>query len=119
MSLQVLIAHSNPKSAKFLIDCFSEWGDQVWLASSLNEAEATLAQQQPELVVFHLSLLGNGWQPFPAHIQQHYPGTKILFTTDYPDPQQETLVKEKYGTRVFLRQPLTKNALEQALRGRR
>ena len=115
MSFQVLIAHSNPKSAKFLIDCFSEWGDQVWLASTVTEAEATLAQQQPELVVFNLSLLKNGWQALPENIQQHYPRTKILFTSDYPDPQNETLAKEKYGARVFLRQPVTKKTLEQAL----
>lgn len=115
MSARVLILQPDSKSAPSLVNYFTELDKQVWLATDPVEAKNILKQRSPELVVVDLHLLNNGWPDLVPQIQQKWPQTRLLFTTSYPDPQQEAEAKNKYGVHVFLRAPFTLTGLEQAL----
>lgn len=116
MALQVLIGQPAGKSTELLTNFFKEWGDEVSLATTAAEAHSLLEKNEPELVVVDLHLLNNGWKELLPEVRQRFPETKILFTSSYPDPQQETYAKEQYGARVFLRQPFTRAGVEEAIR---
>ncbi len=115
MSRQVLILQSDSQLAKQLSSYFTEWGDQVWQAASIAEAQVLLEQHKPGLVIIDLQLLANGWQDIGQHIPQKLSQTNLLFTTAYPNPQQEIQAKQIYDASVFLRLPFTRSKLEQAL----
>jgi adenylate cyclase len=115
MPFQVLIAQPPSSSAQFLLNLFREQGHQARHAPTLAEALSLLEQAQPELVVVDLHSTGQGWSDLLERIRSHFPQTKILFTSVYPDPQQELQVKERYGTQLFLHPPFTRTELEQAL----
>jgi adenylate cyclase len=116
MSFQVLLIQPDSKSTQFLVDYFTKWQDEVWHASMPAEANAILKQHQPDLLVVDLHLLSNGWRNLLSQIRQELPNSKILFTTSYPDPAQETRAKKEYHVRTFLRQPFSSAGVEQALR---
>lgn len=115
MSFQVLLAQPHSSSTQFLLNLFKEQGHQVRHAANPVEARSLMEQDQPELVVVDLHATNQGWSDLLERIQLHFPQTKILFTTTYPDPQQELWVKERYGAQLFLRPPFTRTELEQAL----
>jgi adenylate cyclase len=99
-----------------LVNYFTELHEQVWHASSPPNAHEILKQHEPELVVVDLHMLKDGWAELVHRVQHEAPETKLLLTTSYPDPQQESLAKNEFGTRVILRPPFTRAGLEQALR---
>ncbi|MBE7554478.1 MAG: HAMP domain-containing protein [Anaerolineales bacterium] len=115
MPFQVLIAQPHSSSTQFLLNLFREQGHQVRHAPTLAEALSLLEEAQPELVVVDLHSTGQGWSDLLERMQSHFPQTKILFTSAYPDPQQELQAKERYGTPLFLHSPFTRTELEQAL----
>jgi class 3 adenylate cyclase/CheY-like chemotaxis protein len=115
MSFQVLIAQPHSSSTQFLLNLFREQGHQVRHAATPAEALAFMEQAQPELVVVDLHAAGQDWSDLLERMQSRFPQTKILFTSAYPDPQQELRAKERYGTQLFLHPPFTRSELEQAL----
>ena len=115
MSRQVLILQSDSKSITQLANYFTEREDKVWHATNSAEAQVILQEHKPDLVVVDLHLLNTGWKEFVPQVRQEFPEAKLLFTTNYPDPQHETRAKKEYGARVFLRSPFTRTSLDQAL----
>ncbi len=111
----VMIVQSDLKSAQTLSGFFAERGDRVWQVTSPAEAHLFLEEHKPGLVVMDLQLSENGWQDVLHQLRQRFPDIRILFTTKYPDPQQELRVRE-YGAQAILRQPFTRVAVAQALR---
>ena len=116
MALQVLILQSDSNSAEQLANYFSELDEQVWQASTPTEAQTILKQHEPELVVVDVHMLNDGWAELVPNLQRELPDTKLLFTTNFPDPHQESQIKKEYGARIFLRPPFTRAGLEQAVR---
>lgn len=116
MSLQVLIVQPDSNSTHFMADLFIEWGDQVLHTTDIEAARTFLKQNEPELVVWDLHLAVDGSDKLLIEIHEQFPQTKILFTANYPDPQKESIARQKYGAQVILRQPVTRLAMEQALR---
>ncbi len=115
MPIQVLIAQPHSTSSQLLFDLFKEQGATVKHANTPAEALSLLEQSQPDLVVVDLHATDKGWSDLLEQAQQQFPPAKILFTTHYPDPQQELAATEQYGAQVFLRPPFTRVPLEQAL----
>ncbi len=115
MSLHVLIAQSDSKSTQLLASLFTERGDVVQLAETLNEGLSLLKRGKPDLVVLDLRLAKDGWGKMAKRAERYFPRTKILFTTDFPDPQLETDLTKKHQASALLRQPFTRTELEQAL----
>lgn len=116
MSLQVLIAQSDPKSVQFLVDAFSEWGDQVFQTTEPAQFHTLLTRYEPDLVVLDIHMLNDMWKNILADLRDKSPDTKILFTAKYPNSQAEFTARQEYGARVILRQPFTRLGLEQTLR---
>ncbi len=115
MLQQILMAQPDSTSTQILLKLFNEQGHSTRSALTPTEALALIKQLPPEVVVVDLHATDPGWLDFLKRVRQKYPQTKILFTTTYPDPQQELQAQEKYGARLFLRPPFTRAELEQAL----
>ncbi|MEM7342919.1 MAG: adenylate/guanylate cyclase domain-containing protein [Chloroflexota bacterium] len=116
MSLHILVAQPNSQSTQTLTNSFTEQGETVWQTEQLAEAQTLLTEGEIELLVVNLHLLADEWCDFIEESQQQYPDLKILYTINYPDPQQELIIKQRFGEQVFLRQPFTQTSIEQALR---
>lgn len=115
MSLQVLLAQSDPKLNLQLANYFTEREDRVWHAATPDEARTLLQQHNLDLIVVDIHQINNGWNHLVPYIQQQLPNAKLLFTISYPDPKQEARVKRDYGARTFLLPPFTRAGLEEAL----
>ena len=116
MAKKILIVQSDPKAAQTVMSFFAARGDQVQQVSDLSAAEASLEQHQLDLIVVDLHLLGNNGQSVQQESERWFNGTKVLFTTSYPDPERELQAKT-FGAKTFLRQPFTRNKLEAVLQG--
>ena len=115
MTRNVLIIHPDSRSTRILFEYFQERGDRVRQAATSDEAYTIVAQNKTELVLFDLHTADNGWRGILDNIRQASTNTKILFTSDYPDPQHELRAKKDFGARVFLQQPFTRARIAQAL----
>ena len=115
MSRQVLIVQPDSVSIQTLSNFFEARGDQVWHTTTSAELGPWLEQNKPELVVMDLHLLSDGWYEMLQQTWQKLPDTKILFTTNYPDPQQELDLKKQFESCVVLQGPFTRASIEQAL----
>jgi adenylate cyclase len=115
MSRRVLIALPDEKSTQLLVNLFQERGDQPQFITTPEETLIKIEQDQLELLVVDLRLVNNGWEDTVQQISHHFPKTKILFASNYPDPKLETKIREMYLTPTILRQPFTRTDLELAL----
>ena len=115
MPMQVVIAQSNVKSARALEKMLQEQGDTVWNAAQVDEIPDLIKQTDPALAIIDLHLEGETFSEMLSEIQSISPRTKLLFTSDYPDPEREPLAR-KYGVDNVLYQPFTRHAVKKAVR---
>jgi len=113
-SSRVLIFQSDPNTAQTLADFFTQRGDQIFQAASLNDAR-TLVRIQPEIIVIDSHLPDNQWLEFLQEVRREQPKARVLMTSNYPDSERELQAKE-HGAKVFLRQPFTRTRVEGALK---
>lgn len=85
-------------------------------ATDVETAYNQIKQFTPELVVADVHLLNNGHKVSDDLLKQELITTKTIFTSAYPDPQQEAHAKQAYSAQIFLRQPFSRAGIEQALR---
>jgi class 3 adenylate cyclase/CheY-like chemotaxis protein len=114
-SLQALIVQSDPDAARLLANFFTERGDQVWEATNLDEALTLVEKHKPSVALVDLHLPDNEWQAILQRLQQDYPAIGVIVTNRYPVLQREFRARE-LGARVVLRQPFTREWVENALR---
>jgi adenylate cyclase len=114
MGLRVLLIQSDPQSMQVLGKFFRERGDEVWESSELGPVEEILEQRRPNLMLLDIHYPGGDWLLFLKQAHQRYPDLKIILTNKYPDLQREILAAEN-GVNIFLRQPFTRNWIENAL----
>ena len=116
MGINVLLLNQDSEAIQPLVNYFIEWEDNVIPASTEAEARDFLEKFEPELVIIDLHLPNSNLDNLLPYIQKKCPNGKILITTNYPDPEQESRLKTNHSARVFLRQPFTRTAIENALR---
>jgi adenylate cyclase len=111
MSRHVIIIQSDQRSVQPFLAYFQAQGDQVWSATNSIEAQALLAETNPNLVVADLHLSGNGWQDVIRQVA----AADILFTTFYPDPDREQHARKICQSCAFVQPPFTPASIAQAL----
>ncbi len=115
MSLRVVIAQSDVKSAENLARYFVELGEQVWQAHDADEAIGLIEQLEPGIVVIDLHLAGDRFLSLLAFIRLEHPRARILFTSSYPDPERELAARE-FGAVTFLQPPYNRHQIRKAMR---
>jgi class 3 adenylate cyclase/CheY-like chemotaxis protein len=114
MGLHVLLVQTEYPSVQVLERFFQERGDQTWATLSLEEAKGMLDEHKPDLMLLDLHFQDGDWLAFLKTARLHFPKLKIIITNKYPDLQREILASE-HGVSTFLRQPFTRNWIENVL----
>jgi hypothetical protein len=85
MPIRVLLMQSDPTSAQAFSDYFLKRGDKVWKTAQIDQAEAVLKKEAPNLLFLDLHLPGNEWMEILTRVQQDHPKTRVIITNKHPD----------------------------------
>ena len=117
MKRSVLIVQPDQSASNELSRIFREWGDEVYVASSLKEASHQLRISLPDLILFDIIIFGSKWVKSIRTIMDRFKKTNLLFTflskAGLPKSHFSNLVKWKVLTR-----PLTPEKVSKALAGK-
>lgn len=115
MPHRVIVIQPDLNLTHLLLNLFEEHGYQAIAAATPVETLALVNQQKPRLIAIDLHLAcEQGW-PTMLNELKLLSTPKLLFTTSYPDPPQELLIKKQYGTQFLLQPPFTRAELKQVL----
>ncbi len=114
MGLHVLLVQTEYPSVQVLERFFQERGDQTWATLDLEEANGLLDEHKPDLMLLDLHFQDGDWLALLKSARLRFPKLKIIVTNKYPDLQREILASE-HGVNSFLRQPFTRNWIENVL----
>lgn len=86
---------------------------EVAHARSLSEAEQSLKEEQPSLVLLDNRLPDGFGVDFIAHIKMNYPGTKIIMISGIDAAAGDVALE--IGADTFLSKPFTQRQLHQSI----
>ncbi|HTJ11844.1 MAG TPA: response regulator [Dinghuibacter sp.] len=86
---------------------------EVAHARSLAEAEASLKEEQPTLILLDNRLPDGFGVDFIGHIKQHCPGTKIIMISGIDRAAEDVALET--GADTFLSKPFTQRQLHQSI----
>jgi adenylate cyclase len=115
MTNRVLIIQSDLAAGQMLSDFFTQRGDQVWRTANPARAKEILSHEKPTLAFIDLHLPENIWLDILSRIQQDFPLTRVIATSQSPDIRLELLAKEQ-GVHIFLRAPFSAAWINNALK---
>jgi len=114
MKLNTLIVQTDLPSTRLLSSVLKTREFEVLETSQIQEAKSILEKSSIELLFMDLHYPGEEWQAFIRWVKQNYPLTRVILTSKYPDLQREMFAQEM-GLKIFLRQPFTKQWVENAI----
>ncbi len=115
MGLNVLLVQTDYQSVQVLERFFQEREDQTCATLDLEEAKGLLDERKPDLMLLDLHFQDGDWLAFLKWARLHYPKLRIVITNKYPDLQRELMAGE-HGVNTFLRQPFTRNWIDNVLK---
>ena len=89
MTNRVLIIQSDLAAGQMLSDFFTQRGDQVWRTANPARAKEILSHEKPTLAFIDLHLPENIWLDILSRIQQDFPLTRVIATSQSPDIRLE------------------------------
>ena len=83
---KILVADNNARMAESLKLLLAEEADCIVIARSLEEVDALLTVDIPDLILIDTGLAGSGTRNLIQRVHQHDPAVPVLLMTSFEDP---------------------------------